>query len=187
MFEVPSSSSFCAFFFADELPFTQTAALRRLQREAFSELLRVRERLDKLEFFTGLRPSKTQSAFGGNGAAKTRLKGAVSAGGAFVLLDDQTSRQSRAALEQAGLLTGLDVRFTFDTPYREKDVMITECSAGRSGSIPGGPISVTKLVYNAQVTNDFNVVVAPLGARGSDVTETVNPLQVSLAVTNMSC
>ena len=118
---------------ADELPFTQTATLRRLQREAFEDLLRVRERLDKLEFYTGLRPSKTQSSFG-DGSAKTRLKGEVCAGGAFVLLDDQSSRQSRAALEQAGLHTGLDVRFTFETSYREKDVMITECSAGHSGS-----------------------------------------------------
>ena len=165
----------------DELPYTQTAILRRLQREAFSELLKVKERLDKLEFYTGLRPSKTQSSFG-SGGAKTRLRGEVCAGGAFVLLDDQSSRQSRAALEQAGLHTGLDVRFTFETSYREKDVMVTECSAGHSGSdgsILGGPVSVTKLIYNAQVTDDLNVVVAPLGARGSDVTETVNPLQVS--------
>jgi len=171
--------------FGDELPLTQTAALRRLQREAFADLLRVRERLDKLEFYTGLRPSKTQSSLG-DGGAKTRLKGEVSAGGAFVLLDDQSSRQSRIALERTGLHTGLDVRFTFETPYREQDVMITECSAGHSGSdgsILGGPISVTKLVYNAQVTNDFNFVVAPLGARGSDVTETVNPLQVSVMMT----
>lgn len=140
----------------------------------------MRERLDKLEFYTGLRPSKTQSSFT-DGAAKTRLKGEVCAGGAFVLLDDQSSRHSRAALEQAGLYTGVDVRFTFETSYREKDVMITECSAGHSGSdgsILGGPVSVTKLVYNAQVTDDVNVVVAPLGACGSDVTETVNPLQV---------
>ncbi|KAG0580198.1 hypothetical protein KC19_4G155600 [Ceratodon purpureus] len=165
----------------DEAPAkrSEIAILRRLQREAFSDLLRVRERLDKLEFFTGLRPSKTQSSFG-DGGAKTRLKGEVCAGGAFVLLNDERSRQSRAALEQAGLHTGLDVRFTFETSYREKDVMITECSAGHSGSdgsILGGPVSVTKLVYNAQVTDDLNVVVAPLGARGNDVTETVNPLQ----------
>lgn len=134
----------------------------------------MRERLDKLEFFTGLRPSKAHSSFG-NGAAKTRLKGEVNAGGAFVYLDADSSRESRAALEQAGLQTGLDVRFTFETPYREKDVMLTQCSAGSDG----GPLSVSKLVYNAQVTNDINLVVAPLGARGIDVTETVNPLQVS--------
>lgn len=165
----------------DETPAksSEIAALRRLQRETFSDLLGVRERLDRLEFHTGLRPSKGQTSLEGGGA-KTKLKGEVCSGGAFVLLDDESSRHSRAALEQAGLHTGLDVRFTFETSYRERDVMITECSAGHSGSdgsILGGPISVTKLVYNAQVTDDLNVVVAPLGARGSDITETVNPLQ----------
>lgn len=160
----------------------QTAALRRLQREAFSDLLKARERLDKLEFHTGLRHSKTASAFGeATGAGKTRLKGEVSAGGAFVLLDNNTSRYSRAALEQAGLHTGLNVRFTFETTCRDKDVMITECSAGHAGSdgsTLGGPISVTKIVYNAQVTDDLNFVVAPLGAQSTDMTEIVNPLQV---------
>jgi len=146
--------------------------------------MRVRERLDKLEFHTGLRKSKAQSPLG-EGAAKTRLTGEVCAGGAFLLLDDVSSRYSRAALAE-GLHTGMDARFTFETFYRERDVMITECSArhsGSDGSVLGGPISVTKLVYNARVTDDFNVVVAPLGARGSDITETVNPLQVSIVTT----
>ena len=71
-------------------------------------MLRVRERLDKLEFYTGLRLSKTQSSFG-DGGAKTRLKGEVYAGGAFVL----SNRQSRAMLEQAGLHKDLDVHFFF--------------------------------------------------------------------------
>lgn len=158
---------------------SETDALKRLQREAFFELMKVRERLDKLEFHTGLRQSRSQSS-SAEGASKTRLKGEVCAGGAFVLLDDQSSRYSRAAVEQAGLHTGMNVRFTFETAYREKDSMITECSAGYpgiDGSILGGPISVTKLAYNAQVTDDFNVVVAPVGARVSDITEIVNPLQ----------
>jgi hypothetical protein len=166
------------------VPSVQTAALRRLQREAFSDLLKVRERLDKIEVHTGLRQSKT----GGPAlreADKTRLKGEVCAGGAFVLLEDSNSRYSRTALEQAGLYTGLDVRFTFETSFRGKDVMITECSAGHAGSdgsILGGPISVTKLVYNTQVTDDLTVVVAQLGARTSDITEVVNPLQVSVLI-----
>ena len=52
--------------------------------------------------------------------------------------------------------------------------MITECSAGHSGSdgsVLGGLVSVTKLVYNAQVTDDMNVVVASLRACGNDVTK----------------
>lgn len=149
--------------------------------------MRVKERLDKLEYHTGLRTSKENTSFG-EGGSRTNLRGKVSAGGDFVFLDDESSRHSRAALEQAGLHTGLDVRFTFEISYRERD-MTTECSAGHSGSdgsILGGPISVTKLVYNAYVTNDFNVVIAPLGAHGNDVTETVNPLQVSMIATN-SC
>lgn len=191
LFEINDIFSLCCLFSyflfvdsVDKLSSVQIAALRRLQRETFSDLLGVRERLDRLEFHTGLRPSKGQTSLEGGGA-KTKLKGEVCSGGAFVLLDDESSRHSRAALEQAGLHTGLDVRFTFETSYRERDVMITECSAGHSGSdgsILGGPISVTKLVYNAQVTDDLNVVVAPLGARGSDITETVNPLQVIMMV-----
>ncbi|KAH9558035.1 hypothetical protein CY35_07G115900 [Sphagnum magellanicum] len=158
----------------------KTGALKRLQREAFADLLKVRERLDKLEHHTGLRQSKAASGEDSTGPAKTHLKGEVNAGTAFVLMEDNSSRCSRAAIVQAGLHTGLDIRFTFETPFREKDLLLTQCTAGHSGSdrsILGGPISITKIIYSAHVTDDLTVMVAPLGAHGSDMTEIVNPLQ----------
>jgi hypothetical protein len=163
----------------------QTGALKRLQREAFADLLKVRERLDKLEHHTGLRRSKAASGEDSTGPAKTHLKGEVNAGTAFVLMEDNSSRCSRAAIVQAGLHTGLDIRFTFETPFREKDLLLTQCTAGHSGSdrsILGGPISITKIIYSAHVTDDLTVMVAPLGAHGSDMTEIVNPLQVGTFV-----
>ncbi|CAK9233415.1 unnamed protein product [Sphagnum jensenii] len=159
---------------------SETGALKRLQREAFADLLKVRERLDKLEHHTGLRRSKAASGEDSTGPAKTHLKGEVNAGTAFVLMEDNSSRCSRAAIVQAGLHTGLDIRFTFETPFREKDLLLTQCTAGNSGSdrsILGGPISITKIIYSAHVTDDLTVMVAPLGAHGSDMTEIVNPLQ----------
>jgi hypothetical protein len=164
---------------------SETGALKRLQREAFADLLKVRERLDKLEHHTGLRRSKAASGEDSTGPAKTHLKGEVNAGTAFVLMEDNSSRCSRAAIVQAGLHTGLDIRFTFETPFREKDLLLTQCTAGHSGSdrsILGGPISITKIIYSAHVTDDLTVMVAPLGAHGSDMTEIVNPLQVGAFV-----
>ncbi|KAJ7195405.1 hypothetical protein O6H91_Y510800 [Diphasiastrum complanatum] len=60
---------------------SEIGALKRLQREVFSDLLKIRERLDKLEHHAGLRQIK--SLGDPLGVARTRLKGLVNVGAAF--------------------------------------------------------------------------------------------------------
>lgn len=152
-------------------------ALKRLQREAFSELMKIRERLEKIDQLAQVRQQSDLS-----GAARTHLKGEVKTGMAFVLLEDSSSRNSRGSLEQVGMQTGLDVRFTFETPFREKDVLITECVSGQGSSVGdgralGGPMTLGKLQYVTHMSDNISFSFVPLGAQGKDVTEIINVLQ----------
>ncbi|KAI5068191.1 hypothetical protein GOP47_0016536 [Adiantum capillus-veneris] len=152
-------------------------ALKRLQREVFSELLNLREKLDKV---ASARNPHSARHFSGTG--KTNLQGEVKAGMAFVMLEDSSSRHSRGSLEQAGMQTGVDVKLTFETPFREKDLLITECIAGQGSSVGegralGGPMSLEKVQYLAHINDDISISFVPMGARGMDVTDIVNPMQ----------
>jgi hypothetical protein len=167
----------------------QTGTLRRLQREAFSDLLKIRERLDKLEIHIGARGKKPGD---GPAGVKTTLKGEVNAGGAYVLMDDLTTNLSRFALQHAGLLTGLDLRFCFETPMRENDMLTTQCGVGHiygegDSSNLGGPISLQKINYVARINDAFSVAIAPLGAKARDMAETVNHLQVGNHFLSLKC
>lgn len=151
--------------------------LKRLQREAFSELMKLRDKLEKLEQLAQARQKLDKV-----GAGRTHLHGHAKAGTAFVLLEDSSSRHARDSLEQAGMQTGLDVNLTFETPFREKDMLITQCLSGEGSSVGdgralGGPLRVGKLHYVAQVTDDVSFSFVPLGAQGKDVTEIINVLQ----------
>lgn len=167
----------------------QTNALRRLQRETFSDLLKVRERLDKLEHKTGLRGRTHGDALT---SARTNLRGEVNAGGAFVIVEDSSSAHSRASLQYAGLKTGLDVRFTFTTPMREGDMLTTQCGVGQGSGMSddhsfGGPLILQKINYLAQINDSLSVSIAPLGARASDMSDTVNHLQVGTYIRRTFC
>ncbi|MCO5577276.1 hypothetical protein L7F22_031103 [Adiantum nelumboides] len=151
--------------------------IKRLQREAFFELMKLREKFEKLEQVTQARLKQEQL-----GGARTHLKGQVKAGTAFVVLENESIRCSRDSLELAGMQTGLDVKFTFETPFRENDVLITQVVSGQSSSVGdqstlGGPLKLGKLHYVAHVSEDISLSIVPLGAQGQDVTEIVNVLQ----------
>lgn len=154
-----------------------TETLKRLQREVFSELLRLREKLDQV---ASSRHSDNARHF--SGAGKTNLQGEVKVGMAVVMLEDSSSRHSRGSLEQAGMQTGVDVKLTFETPFRQKDLLITECVAGQGSSVGegralGGPMSLGKVQYLAHINDDISVSFVPMGAHGMDATDIVNPMQ----------
>lgn len=149
----------------------------------FSELLKIREKLDHMALTRGSDGGRNLS-----GVGKTILKGEVKVGTAFVMLEDSSSRHSRGSLEQAGMQTGVDVRLTFETPFREKDLLITECIAGQGSTVGedralGGPMSLGKVHYLAHMNDNISISFVPIGAQGMDVTDIVNPMQVILAVT----
>eukprot|EP00850_Spirogloea_muscicola_P014801 SM000108S14245 [mRNA] locus=s108:303115:308628:- [translate_table: standard] len=162
---------------------SEVSALRRLQREAFADLLKARERLDKLEHHTGLRRLKGSAE--SQGGARTRLKGEVIAGAAYVHVDPSAGDMARSALEQldrAGMKTGLHVRFKFETPFRKHDSLSTHFIAGYedpSGShLTGGPLRLEKVMYTTELSEEVTVKAAPIGANGKDMIENINPLQL---------
>ncbi|MCO5554737.1 hypothetical protein L7F22_008271 [Adiantum nelumboides] len=164
-----------------------TDALKRLQREVFADLLKLREKLDQV---ASAKHTDTVRHF--SGAGKTNLQGEVKAGLAFVMLEDSSSRHSRGSLEQAGMQTGVDVKFTFETPFREKDLLITECIAGQGSSVGegralGGPMSLAKVQYLAHINDNISISFVPMGARGIDVTDIVNPMQDQGLTSFSSC
>ncbi|KAH7279309.1 hypothetical protein KP509_37G014000 [Ceratopteris richardii] len=151
--------------------------LKRLQREAFYEIMKLREKLEKLEQINQARQKLERL-----GGAKTNLKGEIEAGTAFVVLEDESSRHARDSLEQAGMQTGLNVKFTFETPFRENDLLITQILSGHYSSVGdgralGGPLRLGKLHYIAHVNDEIAFSFVPLGAQAQDVTEIINVLQ----------
>ncbi|EFJ09946.1 hypothetical protein SELMODRAFT_447513 [Selaginella moellendorffii] len=153
---------------------SETGALKRLQKEAFTDIMKLREKFEKLEL--GLSTKDFSS-----GLERTTIKGRVAAGGAFVLMQDSSSYNSRSALEQSGLPAGLEAEFTFQTAFRDdNDLLTTKCVSGDGGfgtSGLGGPIRLAKISYATKVTDETKFSLVPLGAQATDMTEVVNPLQ----------
>eukprot|EP00897_Mesotaenium_endlicherianum_P011016 jgi/Mesen1/9943/ME000705S09081 len=166
---------------------SEVSALRRLQREAFADLLKARERIEKLEAHLGISKFAGGGAGGGEtalggGQPRTRLVGSVSAGAAYIPEEGERSKAAVDELEgSAGLRSGLGVNFRFETPCREADLLVTECVAGwgdhsRSAML-GGPVHLQKVLYTAALLESVLVKIAPLGVRGADVADSLNPLQ----------
>eukprot|EP01018_Ginkgo_biloba_P019165 Gb_04163 [translate_table: standard] len=159
---------------------SQTEALKRLQREAFSDIMKMRDRLDLIEkrFTHFVSSNKQDGSFGG---AKTQLKGEVKAGAAFVIMQDESSRQSCSSLEQAKMKTGVAAKFTFETFFRERDFLITECVAGQNcmsdDDVFLGPLTLGKVLYSANINDYLSLFVAPVGAKGKDAAVILNTLQ----------
>lgn len=101
-------------------------------------------------------------------------------GAAFLPTNDMEA--AAGALEEAGMRSGVGVKLKFETPFREEDSLVTECGAGLGGEgsvVLGGPIMLHKLLYKGHLAPGCTVTVAPVGARGWDVTQSLNPMQGS--------
>ncbi|GBG88180.1 hypothetical protein CBR_g46669 [Chara braunii] len=173
---------------------SEVSALRRLQREAFSDQLKTKDRIDKLEHFTGLRKVAhlgESMAGGGALASRTRMRGDIAVGAAYPLLDgsDEKVRQSqKLTFDRVGARIGVDARFTFETAFRGgKDTLITQCVSGKNGQALGsstvdgdalvGPITVRKVVYSAELGDNLSLKFSPVGADGADICNALNPLE----------
>lgn len=143
--------------------------LKRLQREAFSDLMKLRDRQDKLERMLSFYNSVKESPFLD---ASTHMTGIVDVAGAllFVKSDDQ---QAFDTLDRAGLTTGIDSRFVFETAVRQKDALTAELVASHNslayhGGVAGSPLVLAKVMYMANINDWLSVASIPLGARCND-------------------
>lgn len=140
--------------------------LKRLQREAFSDIMKLRDRQDKMERLLSFKSSKT-SPFD---AVSTRVKGEVEALGLFLMID-RISEENQDAITRTGVKTGINSRFTFETPIRDKDSLVAEFVATEKGQFDtlASPLSLAKVIYAANINDWCSLIVVPLGAKCSDV------------------
>ncbi|KAI0520368.1 hypothetical protein KFK09_007840 [Dendrobium nobile] len=140
--------------------------LKRLQREAFSDLMKLRERQDKVERMLSFYQSGKGGPFQ---EARTHMKGIINADGALMFIENDY-QQGSDNLDRLGTRRGIDLRFIFETSIRQRDLLIAEffashCSLVNHCNVNGCPLALSKLVYLANICNSLSAVFAPFGAQ----------------------
>ncbi|KAG9442731.1 hypothetical protein H6P81_018585 [Aristolochia fimbriata] len=142
--------------------------LKRLQREAFSDLMKLRDRQDKLERMLSFCKISKGGAF-----SETQMRGKIDASGAFLFLEN-IGEQTPNALSSVGVNTGVHSKFIFETVVREKDAVLAEFAVrqhhGTHGDAFGGPLALSKVMYLANINDWFSVSAVPIGAQCRDIT-----------------
>ncbi|KAG6493826.1 uncharacterized protein LOC122002412 isoform X2 [Zingiber officinale] len=142
--------------------------LKRLQRETFSDLMKLRDRQDKVERVLSSFVSSKGSPFQ---ESSTQLKGTINLGGALPFQNDQ---QVHDSLDSLGINTGIDARFIFKTNLREKDALLAELVAHQKNSMhfdnefTGISLVLSKIMYHASVSDLLSVILVPFGATCND-------------------
>ncbi|KAL2472593.1 hypothetical protein Fot_48613 [Forsythia ovata] len=141
--------------------------LKRLQREAFSDIMKLRDRQDKVERMLTFYKSAKGSPFQ---EVSTHVRGEVDVLAALLMMGS-VGEQKFEAIERSGIRTGIQSRFTFETTIREKDTFVAEFVTSKKelGGTFEGPLSLSKILYAANVSDWFSAVTIPVGARCRDV------------------
>ncbi|XP_010692510.2 uncharacterized protein LOC104905619 isoform X1 [Beta vulgaris subsp. vulgaris] len=144
--------------------------LKRLQREAFADLMKLRDRQDKVERMLTIARTSKGSPFQED---STYVRGEVDVMGTLFLID-YLDRDSVDAIKRAGIRTGINARITLETKFREKDVLEADFIANQSdvidsGNILGSALSLAKVSYTANITDWCSIIAIPMGARCGDM------------------
>ncbi|XP_008445322.1 uncharacterized protein LOC103488388 [Cucumis melo] len=161
--------------------------LKRLQREAFSDLMRLRDRQDKVEKVLSLYNTQRSSPFQENA---THVKGEVNILGALLFMS-VIDNHSFDALHRAGISTGIHSRLTFETTVRESDSLVAEFVANQKAKVDfgvdsGSELTLSKVLYKANVGDWMSATVVPVGARCRDVAVIANPSHQEKGLTDAS-
>ncbi|XP_054778510.1 uncharacterized protein LOC129286590 isoform X1 [Prosopis cineraria] len=143
--------------------------LKRLQREAFSDLMKLRERQDKVERVLSFYKPSTGGPFQ---EATTHVRGRVDLLGALLLMND-INEQNLDVISRAGLRTGVESTLIFETNIRDKDTLVAEFVTSQKGmehhtDVLGSTLSLAKLCYIAKVSDWLSVMAIPMGAQCKD-------------------
>ncbi|KAG2267906.1 hypothetical protein Bca52824_062461 [Brassica carinata] len=134
--------------------------LKRLQREAFSDLMKLRDRQEKVERILS---SYKLSKGGPFQETSTHVKGEVHALGAMLLMGN-TDEESLSGLDREGVRPGLLSRFVFETSLRSRI-----SSWLSSDGVSGRQLSLAKVFYKAEINDWFSAVAIPVGAHFRDI------------------
>ncbi|PRW56917.1 cyanobacterial porin [Chlorella sorokiniana] len=174
------------------------ATLTRLTQELFTELVKVRARLDELEEDAGISASSGSApadatlvgsdgggrrskglAVNGSGSggqqqhARHRLAGVVRLGGGLMWAQDDATAESSRGLQAAGIKLGTDVLLQLSGLVRGgRDSVQAECKVNPAAE----QLSLRKVLYNCRLSQRARLILAPFGARGRDAAYTLNPL-----------
>ncbi|KAK4390821.1 hypothetical protein Sango_2145400 [Sesamum angolense] len=122
---------------------TPIEILKRLQREAFSDIMKLRDRQDKVERVLTFYKSSKGSPFE---EASTHVKGKVDVRGGFFVMDG-VDEQKHDAIQ----------RSEFMASEKGQDDMF------------GSSLSLAKVFYAAHISNWFSAIAIPMGAQCRDV------------------
>ncbi|KAE9609444.1 hypothetical protein Lal_00020099 [Lupinus albus] len=144
--------------------------LKRLQREAFSDIMKLRDRQEKVEKMLSFYKSSKNGPFQED---TTHVRGQVDFLGALLLMDGP-NQNNLDAVNRSGIRTGVDSRFIFETTIGQKDTLVAEFLASQKGKEHGDdvlemPLSLAKLSYTANVNDWLSVMAIPIGAQCRDV------------------
>lgn len=147
----------------------QIEILKRLQRESFSEQMKQRDRLDKVERLLSFYKLSKGSPFQ---EASTHVRAEVDVLGAVLMMGGIDQRHADA-LDRAEVRTGIHTRFTFETTMRQNDTLVADfvaCQEGGKnvGNISGRSLSLAKLSYVANIGDWFYAIAVPVGAQCRD-------------------
>ncbi|XP_057533282.1 uncharacterized protein LOC130811122 isoform X1 [Amaranthus tricolor] len=149
--------------------------MKRLHREAFADLMKLRDRQDKVEKMLTYMSVKG-SPFQKDG---TLVRGEVDVTGALSL-KDYLDQDNVDAMKRAGMRTGINAKIIFETIVREKNIIEAEFIANPSNNIdssniPGSALSLAKLSYRGNVTDWCSMVAIPMGAKCKDLSSAIDP------------
>ncbi|MBA0693806.1 hypothetical protein Goari_004153 [Gossypium aridum] len=163
--------------------------LKRLQRESFSDLMKLRERQDKVERLLSFYKTSKENPFEGS---NTLLKGEVDFLAA-VLLMSMVDDEHWDGVGQAGIRSMVDSRFRFATTVGGKDTFGVEFMANQkriensNGDVYGTPLTLSKLFYKGSAGDWFSAIAIPFGAQFRDLNVTsASSLQVEKGLTDLS-
>ncbi|KAE8706495.1 putative skp1 [Hibiscus syriacus] len=133
--------------------------------------MKLRDQQDKVERLLSFYKTSKDNPFR---ESITLLRGEVDFLGA-VLFMPKVDEEHWDGVDRAGIETGVDSKFRFETIVGDKDSVGIEFVADRKrvassdGDVNGTPLSLSKLFYKANATNWFSAIAIPFGAQVKDL------------------
>ncbi|KQK16680.1 uncharacterized protein LOC100845059 isoform X2 [Brachypodium distachyon] len=144
---------------------TQIDILKRLQRQAFSDIMQLRERQEKVERVLTLFKTSKSGPFA---EETTRVKGLINFSGALALKGKED-----VAPDSSGATSGISSQFAFKTTVRKKDSLLAELTTdsrclSQENDLIGSPLVLSKVMYLANMGDCLSAAAIPVGARCDD-------------------
>uniref|UniRef100_A0A0E0LFS7 FYVE-type domain-containing protein n=1 Tax=Oryza punctata TaxID=4537 RepID=A0A0E0LFS7_ORYPU len=139
--------------------------LKRLQRQAFYDIMQLREKQEKIERVLTLFKASKSGPFA---EESTRVKGIINVAGSL-----SSKNKKDSGPDSSETNSGISSQFVFQTNVRKKDSLLAElvtdhrCLPSENDSI-GSPFVLSKVMYLANINDSLSVAAVPVGARCDD-------------------